>query len=76
MHEKDGSHDVQIKEWMDKGEHYQVEIKGWTGKGGIMMCKLKERMDKGQFIDVLLVFKRCSEKGGIMMSVKLNTWTV
>ena len=32
---------------MDKGEHYQVERV--DGKGGIMMCKLKGRMDKGHY---------------------------
>ena len=30
-----------------KGGHYEVELKGVDGKGGIMMCKLKGRMDKG-----------------------------
>ena len=32
---------------MDKEGHYEVEMKGWMVKGGIMMCKLKVRMDKG-----------------------------
>ena len=45
---------MQIKEWMDKGEHYQVEIKDIMvdGKGGIMMCKLKGCMDKGEHYNV------------------------
>ena len=43
---------MQIKRWMDKGEHYDVEMKGWMAKGGIMMCKLKGRMDKVGHYDV------------------------
>ena len=30
---------------MDKGGHYDVEMTGWMQKVGIIMCKLKGRMD-------------------------------
>ena len=42
-----------------KGEHYQVQIKEADGKFGILMCKLKLRMDKGHY-DVQI--KRCMKK--------------
>ena len=58
-----------------KGCHYQMQIKkgGWIrgrhyevervdGKGGIMMCKLKGRMDKGGHYDVEM--KGWIQKGG------------
>ena len=52
---------------MDKGGHYDVEMKGWMQKGGIMMCKLKVRMNKDRHYDVQI--NGWMKKGGIMMSI-------
>ena len=47
MDAKGGHYDVQIKRagWISEG-HYDVQIKRVDGKGGIMMCKLKGRMER------------------------------
>ena len=41
-----------------------MEIKGLMEKGGIMMCKLKGRMDEGHYYVQIM---RWMQKGGIMM---------
>ena len=37
---------------MDTGGHYEGEMKGWMQKGGIIMCKLKGRINKDGHYDV------------------------
>ena len=54
-----------LKEWMDKGGHYDVEIERVDGTDGIMMCKL---MDNGGQYDVEI--KGWIQKGAIMCDFK------
>ena len=49
--------------WMKKRGHYDVDMKEWMEKGGIMMCKLKGRIDKGGHYDVEM--KGWMQKGAL-----------